>query len=76
MNDVDGLPSTVLGLASDGGIHLETNAKAALGLILGATLMLAFSMRLGVRLAFGEDYFWSNSYFDYYRLAQNIISGN
>jgi len=76
VNDVDGLPSTVLGLASDGGIHLETNAKAALGLILGATLMLAFSMRLGVRLAFGEDYFWSNSYFDYYRLAQNIISGN
>ena len=57
-------------------IHLETNAKAALGLILGATLMLAFSMRLGVRLAFGEDYFWSNSYFDYYRLAQDIISGN
>ena len=59
------------------GINLETNSKPAhLALILGATLTLAFSIRLGVRLAFGEDDFWSNSYSIYYTLAQNIVSGN
>ena len=59
------------------GMQLETNSKPAhLSLILGATLSLAFSIRLGVRLAFGEDYFWSNSYSIYYTLAENIVSGN
>jgi 4-amino-4-deoxy-L-arabinose transferase-like glycosyltransferase len=56
---------------------LDTHSKPAhLALILGATLTLAFSIRLGVRLAFGEDGFWSGSYLTYYRLAQNIVSGN
>jgi 4-amino-4-deoxy-L-arabinose transferase-like glycosyltransferase len=59
------------------GIHLETNSESAhLALILGSTLTLAFSVRVGVRLAFGEDGFWSGSYFIYYRLAQSIVSGN
>src|SRR5206468_3276802 len=46
-----------------------------LALILGATLTLAFLIRLAVRLAFGEDNFWRNSYYIYYTLAQNIVSG-
>src|SRR5262245_24085872 len=59
------------------GIHSETNSKPAhLALILGATLTLAFLIRLGVRLAFGEDYFWRNSYSIYYTLAENIVAGN
>jgi 4-amino-4-deoxy-L-arabinose transferase-like glycosyltransferase len=59
------------------GIHLETNSKPAhQALILGATLTFAFLIRLGVRLFFGEDYFWRNSYFIYYTLAENIVAGN
>lgn len=55
----------------------ETISKPAhLALLLGATLTLAFLLRLGVRLAFGEDEFWRNSYSIYYTLAQNILSGN
>ncbi len=41
----------------------ETISKPAhLELLLGATLTLAFLLRLGVRLVFGEDDFWRNSY--------------
>src|SRR5215469_11641226 len=59
------------------GIRLETKSKSAhVALILGATLTLAFSIRLGLRLAFGEDSFWSNGYSIYYMLAENIVSGN
>jgi 4-amino-4-deoxy-L-arabinose transferase-like glycosyltransferase len=60
-----------------GGIHLEKNSKPAhLALILVATLTLAFLVRLGVRLSFGENDFWRNSYAINYTLAQNIISGH
>jgi 4-amino-4-deoxy-L-arabinose transferase-like glycosyltransferase len=56
---------------------LETNSKPAhLALVLGVILTLAFSIRLSVRLAFGEDDFWRNGYSIYYTLAQNILSGN
>ena len=44
-------------------------------LILAALLAAAFLVRLGVRIAFGEEYFWSNSYYLYYDLAENIVSG-
>jgi 4-amino-4-deoxy-L-arabinose transferase-like glycosyltransferase len=53
------------------------NSKSThLALILGATLTLAFLSRLGVRLFFGEEYFWRNGYFIYYMLAENIVAGN
>jgi 4-amino-4-deoxy-L-arabinose transferase-like glycosyltransferase len=55
---------------------LTKSKRSHLALILGAILTLAFSIRLGVRLAFGEDGFWSSGYSNYYRLAQNIVSGN
>src|SRR5207247_9075357 len=35
----------------------------------------AFGVRLAVRMAFGEDYFWTNSYSTYYDLAQNVLAG-
>ena len=58
-------------------MSLERNSKPTrLSFILWATLTLAFLIRVGVRLAFGEDYFWKNSYSAYYTLAQNIVSGN
>ena len=38
-------------------------------------LAAAFAARVAVRVAFGQDYFWSNSYFDYYKLAENIAGG-
>jgi 4-amino-4-deoxy-L-arabinose transferase-like glycosyltransferase len=44
-------------------------------LVLGALVAVAFLTRLGVRLAFGEHYFWTNSYFEYYELAENIAAG-
>ena len=59
------------------GTRLQTTLKPLhLALILGVTLTLAFSIRLTVRLSFGEDYFWRNSYSIYYKLAENIASGN
>jgi 4-amino-4-deoxy-L-arabinose transferase-like glycosyltransferase len=44
--------------------------------ILAALLVGAFLVRLGVRMAFGEEYFWSNSYSFYYDIAENVVSGN
>jgi 4-amino-4-deoxy-L-arabinose transferase-like glycosyltransferase len=46
------------------------------GFILAALLVSAFLVRLGVRLAFGEEDFWLNSYSFYYHMAENIVSGN
>src|SRR5262249_33525792 len=45
-------------------------------LILGALLVSAFLARLGVRMAFGEEYFWRVSYGFYYDWAESILSGN
>ena len=44
-------------------------------LVVIALLATAFLVRVGVRVAFGEDYFWANSYFFYYARAENILSG-
>jgi 4-amino-4-deoxy-L-arabinose transferase-like glycosyltransferase len=44
-------------------------------LILAAILASAFLVRLGVRLLFSEQYFWNSSYYIYYELAKNIVSG-
>src|SRR5262245_18894137 len=44
-------------------------------LILAVILASAFLVRLGVRLLFGEQYFWKSSYYIYYELAKNIVSG-
>lgn len=55
------------------GIHFKS---PHLALILGAILTLAFSIRVGVRLAFGKDGFWTSSYSIYWKLADNIVSGD
>jgi len=56
-------------------IHGANSRFSQERLILAALLAAAFLVRLGVRVAFGEEYFWSNSYFLYYDLAENIVSG-
>ncbi len=62
------------GLAMGGN---ETNSKNVhLARILATILALAFSIRLGVRVTFGEQDFWINGYSIYYTLAENIVSGN
>ncbi len=38
-------------------------------------LLAAFALRVGIRVAFGQDYFWKNGYSDYYALAQNLVAG-
>lgn len=38
-------------------------------------LAIAFLIRLGVRLAFGEDYFWTTGYGFYYQLAESALAG-
>src|SRR5579863_7774651 len=35
----------------------------------------AFLARLGVRMVFGEEYFWTNSYSAYRTIAENVLSG-
>src|SRR2546426_11491024 len=52
--------------------HAESRV---ISLALVAILIAAFSVRVGVRVAFGEDYFWRNGYSAYYDLALNVISG-
>jgi 4-amino-4-deoxy-L-arabinose transferase-like glycosyltransferase len=44
--------------------------------ILAAILGAAFVARLGVRIAFGEDYFWRNSYSVFYAAAKHLAGGN
>jgi 4-amino-4-deoxy-L-arabinose transferase-like glycosyltransferase len=43
--------------------------------ILIVLLVAAVFTRVGARLIFGEEYFWVNSYFVYYELAENLILG-
>lgn len=38
-------------------------------------LVAAFAVRLAVRVIAGEDYFWTNGYDIYYRLAANLVAG-
>src|SRR6266702_1024423 len=47
--------------------------RVRFGLVLVA--VAAFCARLAVRMAFGEDDFWTNSYSEYYDLAQNVLAG-
>jgi 4-amino-4-deoxy-L-arabinose transferase-like glycosyltransferase len=38
-------------------------------------LAAAFAARIAVRVAFGEQYFWSNSYYMYYNMAADLVGG-
>jgi Dolichyl-phosphate-mannose-protein mannosyltransferase len=67
----DGLAS----LPRDTTFKVNSEAPSYRYLILAALLTCAFLARLGVRLAFGGEYFWANSYRAYYDLAENILSG-
>lgn len=40
-----------------------------------ALIALAVLVRVAVRVAFGESYFWINSYSAYYDLAENVVHG-
>lgn len=48
---------------------------ARLPLVLTSLLAAAFIVRLAVRIAFGQEYFWHNSYYFYYDLAMRVVSG-
>jgi len=43
--------------------------------VLAMLLVAAFLARVGVRVYFGEPYFWENSYSGYYDLADTIVAG-
>lgn len=53
----------------------EILARRRVVFIVGAVLAAAFVARLGVRLAFGETYFWKNSYFLFYHVAERVAAG-
>lgn len=60
--------------------HAKSNCAHALllapeQLILLASLIGAVAARLIVRIAFGQEYFWTNSYSIYYTLAENLVAG-
>jgi dolichyl-phosphate-mannose-protein mannosyltransferase len=44
-------------------------------LVLALLFAAAVVVRIGVRMTFGEQYFWKNSYLIYYAIAENLISG-
>src|SRR5262245_34406116 len=61
---------------SVGRMAMYVNARVAnQWVVLASLVVAAVLIRVGVRLAFGEQYFWKNSYSLYYTLAENIISG-
>ena len=63
-------------LGSSYGVMYKIDAKVSHHRVYLATLLAAaFLVRLGVRMAFGEEYFWNNSYGIYYDLAENALSG-
>lgn len=65
------LTSCVSGISND--VHPHSVARGPLVLL--TLLVAAFAARLGVRIAFGQEYFWTNSYAIYYSLAENIVAG-
>jgi 4-amino-4-deoxy-L-arabinose transferase-like glycosyltransferase len=56
-------------------VIIEKTAISYQRAILVALLIAAVLVRIGVRVAFGEEYFWANSYGFYYPMAENIVSG-
>ncbi len=43
--------------------------------VVGALLAAAFAARLGVRIALGQDQFWTEGYSSFYRLAEHLVHG-
>src|SRR5437773_8829104 len=50
---------------------MESHYRQVLAVLLG----VAFLVRISVRVAFGETYFWTHSYIEYYDLAEYFVSG-
>ena len=46
------------------------------GIFLPSVFFLAFGIRLVVRLYFGEEYFWKNSYSLFYQIAERLAAGH
>lgn len=46
------------------------------GIFLPSVFFLAFAIRLVIRLYFGEQYFWRNSYSLFYQIAERLAAGN
>lgn len=59
--------------AATPGVPGELKGARAVYFILGALIAAAFAARLGVRLALGEDAFWTQGYATVYRLAEHIV---
>lgn len=57
----------------DTGTRRWSVAYSPLGCV--ALLAAAFATRLGVRIAFGQEYFWTNGYLFYYNIAVNVVDG-
>src|SRR5688572_10698695 len=56
---------------------LETiRPLSTVGVFLPSVFFLAFAARLGVRLYFGEEYFWRNSYSLFYQIAERLAAGH
>lgn len=53
----------------------ESLARRRLILIVAAILAAGFAARLGVRMAFGEAYFWKNGYLFLYAAAKHLAAG-
>ncbi|MDO8876384.1 MAG: glycosyltransferase family 39 protein [Pseudolabrys sp.] len=56
-------------------LSVDTLTHRRIVTILAAILVAAFAARIGARLYFGEAYFWTNSYFYLYELAQGVARG-
>lgn len=48
----------------------------SVGVFLPSVFFLAFGARLVVRLYFGEEYFWRNSYSLFYQIAERLATGH
>jgi 4-amino-4-deoxy-L-arabinose transferase-like glycosyltransferase len=73
MSDMNPAASISLTKASRPAVERIWSLSAA-GLFLPSVFFLAFATRLGVRLYFGEEYFWRNSYSLFYQIAERLAA--
>ncbi len=54
---------------------IKRRALTKAGVLLLLILAVAFLLRFTIRVSYGEEYFWKNSYSLFYDLAQNVAAG-
>ena len=69
-------PAASISLSNSWRVFENSRSLISFRVVLLSVFVLAFATRLLVRLYFGEEYFWRNSYSLFYELAQRLAEGH